>query len=260
MSQYPADSDQPENQPPPQGQAPRLFVRGPKTNQPIVTYVLIGFTVLFYLAQVVLERLTGGDVLFLYLGKINPFIMGGQFWRLFTPALLHASPMHLLANMYALFMLGRSYETINGHLRFFLLCLVSAFGGNVLSFVLGEYPSLGASTLTFGLLAAQAMFIFQNRDFFPNRGRGNLMNILMILLINLAIGVSAGSRIDNWGHLGGLIAGVFFAYLAGARWNVQRVDNHPSMVDQRTSRETWMAFLLVFIAFAAIAAIPFLSR
>ena len=158
MSNYP-DSDQPESQPPPQRQAPRLFVSAPKTNQPIVTYVLIGLTVIFYLAQTVIESLTGVDVLFLYLGKINPFIMEGQFWRLFTPALLHASPLHLLANMYAAFILGRSYESINGHLRFFLLCLVSAFGGNVLSFVLGDYPSLGASTVTFGLLAAQAMFI-----------------------------------------------------------------------------------------------------
>ncbi len=259
MSDFQSDQEQPENQVSPTPPTPR-FLTGPKRTKPILTYVLVGLTVLFYLGQVVLKQIFGFDLLFYLLGKVNEAILLGEVWRLFTPALLHGSPLHLLANMYALYILGRSNETINGHLRFGLLYLVSAFGGNVLSFVLGKYNSLGASTATFGLLTAEAVFIWQNRDFFANRGRNNLVNIAMILALNLMIGLSAGTVIDNWGHLGGAIAGLFFAFLAGTRWSVERVNGVPAFVDQRTTKDSWLAFGLVFLAFAAIAAIPFFSK
>ena len=262
MSDFQPRQDQPENKPPQQDpgaqSAVPSFLRAPKRNKIILTYVLIAVTVIFYIAQVVVERMVGFDLLFLYLGKINGAILSGQVWRLITPVFLHASPLHLLANMYALYILGRSNETVNGHLRFSLLYLISAFGGNVLSFVFGNYPSLGASTATFGLLAAEAVFIWQNREFFPNRGTRNLTNIVVIMVLNLMIGLSAGTIIDNWGHLGGLIAGLFFAFLAGTRWKIERVDGFPAFVDQRTSKDAWMAFGLVLLAFVVIAAIPFL--
>jgi rhomboid protease GluP len=259
MNYFQSDQNQPENQVPPTPPIPR-YLTGPKRSKPILTYVLVGLTVLFYLGQVAVEQIFGFDLLFFFLGKVNEAILLGQVWRLFTPALLHASPLHLLANMYALYMLGRSYETINGHLRFVLLYLISAFGGNVLSFVLGKYNSLGASTATFGLLTAEAVFIWQNRDFFANRGRSNLINIAMILAVNLMIGLSAGTMIDNWGHLGGAIAGLVFAFLAGTRWQIDRVNGIPAFMDQRTKKDAWLAFGLVFFAFATIAAIPFFSR
>ncbi len=262
MSDYQPRRAQSENEPvqqqPDVPSSASSFLRTPKRHKVILTYVLIAVTVLFYIAQVVVERLVGFDLLFLYFGKLNEAIRSGQVWRLITPVFLHASPLHLLANMYALSILGRSNETINGHLRFSLLYLISAFGGNVLSFVLGNYPSLGASTATFGLLAAEAVFIWQNREFFPNRGTRNLTNIVMILVLNLVIGLSAGTVIDNWGHLGGLVAGLFFAFLAGTRWKIERVDGFPAFVDQRTSKDAWMALALVFVAFVAIAAMPFL--
>ncbi len=259
MSDFQSNQEQPENQAVSTPPSPQV-VKGPKRDKPILTFVLIGLTTLFYLAQVVVKQIYGFDLLFYLLGKVNEAILLGQFWRLITPAFLHASPLHLLANMYALYILGRSNETVNGHLRFGLLYLVSAFGGNVLSFVLGKYNSLGASTATFGLLTAEAVFIWQNRDFFANRGRSNLANIAMIFAVNLMIGLSAGNVIDNWGHLGGAIAGLFFAFLAGTHWSVERVNGVPTFIDQRTTKDAWLAFGLVFLAFAVIAAIPFFGN
>jgi len=237
---------------------PQMRILAPKRVKPILTWVLIAVTVLFYFGQVVVEQTTGVDLLFVFLGKINPAIMDGQLWRLITPVFLHGGVMHLLANMYALYILGRSNEMVNGHLRFGMLYFLAAFGGNVLSFVLGKYNSLGASTATFGLLAAEAVFIWQNKSFFANQGRKNLINIAMILVLNLMIGLSSGGVIDNWGHLGGLIAGFFFSYLSGVRWEIRRVDGLPAFGDLRKNKEVIMAGLLVFVAFSAIAAIPFL--
>lgn len=232
-----------------------VFMQGPKQHKPVLTYVLMVFTVLIYLVQTLTKNLYGIDLLFVYFGKVNELILAGQLWRLITPVFLHGSILHLLMNMYALYVLGRSIERINGSYRFGMLYFIGAFGGNVLSFVLSKNPSLGASTAIFGLLAAEAIFIYQNRDFFPNKGRNNLMNIGSILVLNLVIGVTSGS-IDNWGHIGGLIAGAFFAFLAGTRWSI---DREKGFVDQRTWKEAVLAFVLVFLAFSAIAAIPFLT-
>lgn len=147
---------------------------------------------------------------------------------------------------------------LNGHLRFALLYFLGAFGGNVLSFVLGKHPSLGASTAVFGLLISEAIFIWQNKAFFGKQAGRSLLNIAMILGLNLVIGLSSGGVIDNWGHLGGLIAGLFFTFLAGVVWKIERVDGFPAFVDKRSNRDIVMATLLVFVAFAAIAAIPFM--
>lgn len=252
-------SDQPPiidvEQEPQSAQNRPVYMQGPKQHKPVLTYVLMVFTVLIYFFQTLTKNQYGLDLLFVYFGKINNLILGGQLWRLITPVFLHGSMLHLLMNMYALYILGRSIETINGSYRFGMLYFIGAFGGNVLSFVLSKNPSLGASTAIFGLLAAEAIFIWQNRDFFPNKGRNNLMNIGSILALNLVIGLTSGS-IDNWGHIGGLIAGAFFAFLAGTRWSL---DREKGFVDQRTWKDAVSAFVLIFIAFSAIAAIPFFT-
>ena len=234
-------------------------VRGPMRTKPVLVWVILVLTVLFFIVQTIFEQTTGIDFPFLYLGKINQAILAGQIWRLITPVFLHGNILHLFSNMYALYVLGRNNEMLNGHLRFGLLYFLSAFGGNVLSFVLGNYTSLGASTAVFGLLAAEAVFIWQNRTFFGNQAGRSLRSIVMVLMLNLMIGLRPGGVIDNWGHLGGLIAGFFFSYLAGVRWQIDRIDGgYPAFIDRREKKEIIMAVVLVFVAFAAIAVIPFL--
>src|SRR5688572_25737095 len=83
---------------------------------PKVTYAIIGFTVLVYILQLLMD-----GTLELYGAKINPYIRAGQFWRFITPAFLHASPMHIFFNMYALFSIGSLLERHYRHARFAIL-------------------------------------------------------------------------------------------------------------------------------------------
>ena len=84
-------------------------------------------------------------------------------------------------------------------LRLYLIC---GFTGNVFSHVFApKTVSVGASTALFGLIGAQAIFIYKNRRIMRNY-RAALRNIAFVLVVNLMIGLSGG--IDNWGHLGGL--------------------------------------------------------
>jgi len=177
-----------------------------------------------------------------------------------TPALLHSSLIHLMFNMYALRMLGRQIEPFYGRGRFLMLYVLSAFGGNVLSFALSRFNSLGASTAIFGLLAAEGVFIWQNRGVFGKQSQGILMNLAFVLVLNLFIGISPGSNTDNWGHLGGLLAGFFFAFMAGPLLVFRRVEAGARLADSRTKQQVWLGALMVLAAFGAIAAIPFFAR
>lgn len=193
----------------------------PQARKPLVTYVLIGVTVFFYLLQVLSQSLASGgyDLPFLLGGKINEMILQGQVWRLLTPALLHGSLLHIGFNMYALFSLGSSLERYYGHARFLLLYVIGAFCGNALSFLLSPKASIGASTAVFALVAAEAVFIYRNRSLFGGRARSMLTNLGVIIAVNLVIGLQPG--IDNWGHLGGLIGGALFAWFAGPLLQMQ---------------------------------------
>ncbi len=225
--------------------------------KPVMTYILLGITILVFIGQNLLESTLGYDLLFFFGGKINRFIMEGEFWRLVTPAFLHSSVLHIALNMYALYIIGRRLERFYGHGRFFLLYFLSAFAGNVLSFVLTSANSLGASTAIFGLLAAEGMFIFQNRKLFgPMRTRQMMTNLVVILAINLVYGFTSTARVDNMGHIGGLVGGIFFAWKAGP---ILRITGQPPFFEVKDARKIWeiiLASLLVMIGFIVIAAIP----
>lgn len=227
---------------------------------PLVSYAIAGITVLFFLAQQILKRIYGIDLLFVLLGKVNALILTGEVWRLFTPALLHSNLLHLVFNLYALSILGRQIEPFYGKGRFLLLYLLGAFGGNVLSFVLSDYNSLGASTAIFGLLAAEAVFIWQNREIFGKQSQGMLMNLGFVVALNFFIGMSPISNTDNWGHLGGLLAGFFFAFMAGPHLQLRRHEAGFRLEDIREKHQVWLAAIMVLIGFGTIAAIPFFNK
>lgn len=231
----------------------------PRPPTPWVTYVLMGLCILLFGLQLLSESQLNADLPFLFGGKINQAILAGQLWRLITPAFLHGSIYHLLFNMYALYILGNRLENIYGHSRFTALYFVGAFGGNVLSFVLSKSNSLGSSTAIFGLLAANLVLLLTNKEFFGENFRPILSNLVFLLFINLSIGIMPGSSIDNFGHLGGLIAGGFFAILAGPKWKVQNQSGLLRLKDSRSQQEIWLGLLMVFAAFVLMAAIPFLE-
>ena len=231
----------------------------PEAKKPVVTFVILGLTIAIFIAQLVLEKLLGVDLLFVYLGKVNELILRGQLWRLITPALLHSNILHIAFNMYALYIFGTRLEPVYGHVRFLLLYLLAAFGGNVLSFVLSPSPSLGSSTAIFGLLAAEGVLVWHNREYFGPNTRNMLLNLGMVLAVNLMIGLNPTARIDNFGHLGGLLAGFIFSAMAGPKWKVGRGEAGFFLKDNRLKQDAFIAALIVFAGFALMAAIPFLQ-
>ena len=251
-------SEQPET---PTNEAPRepVTVKMPG-RKPIVTYTLVGITSLIFVIQYLTQNTFGYDLLFVLGGKINDAIIAGQVWRLITPVLLHGSFLHLVMNMYALYIIGRRLERFYGGGKFLLLYLLSAYAGNVLSFVLTPNASLGASTAIFGLFAAEGIFILQNRKLFgPARSRQMITNLVMILAINLIYGFMPNSSVDIMGHIGGLLGGVFFAWKGGPVLSLTGAPPLFEVKDIRKTAEMWLAAVVVLIGFTVIALIPFVT-
>ncbi len=72
--------------------------------------------------------------------------LGSEPWRLLSSAFLHGGPLHLLLNMWALWVFGTALERLFGPARFLTLYGASALGGGLLSAVIrAEGLAVGAS-------------------------------------------------------------------------------------------------------------------
>jgi len=221
--------------------------------RPVVSYTLLVVTILVYMLQLLSSSLLGYDLPVALGMKVNDLIAQGQIWRLFTPMFLHGGILHIGFNMYALFVLGPGLERYFGSSRFLALYLLSGFAGNVMSFAFSPANSLGSSTAIFGLLGAQGVFVYRNREIFGGFARRALTNVVWIAAVNLLIGLTPG--IDNWGHLGGLIGGTVFAWLGGPLLALEGTYPSFTVVDRRTTRDWLLAAVLdgaLFTAFAAL--------
>ena len=171
----------------------------PSSGVPVVTYTLIGINLALYLAQWV-----SGGAVYQALAYYPPFT-AAEPWRMITSAFLHspASILHILFNMYSLFIFGPIIEHAVGRARFVALYLLAAFGGSVAVLLLAPGAVVvGASGAIFGLLGA--FFVIQRRL------GGNNMQLLIVIGLNLVIGFIVPG-VAWQAHLGGLVVGAAVA-------------------------------------------------
>lgn len=182
----------------------------------IITYLLIFACIATFFAAFMID---GPDILTgkmlgtvgAYGANWGPLLQAGEIWRLVTHIFLHGSLMHILVNMYSLHILGSQIETLMGRFKFTVIFLVSGICGGLLSGLLNESPSVGASGAIFGLMGAMLYFGIQYRTYL---GEALKKQILPVILINLAIGFMS-TGIDNYAHIGGLVAGIFCTMALG---------------------------------------------
>jgi rhomboid protease GluP len=243
-----AQSELPPAAPPP---GP-ISLRLPSTSTRL-TFIILGLTILVYLLQTASTYLFGYDLPLMLGAKEGDLIRQGQLWRLITPVLLHGSLLHIGFNMYALFSFGMGLERRFGHVRFLVLYLLAGFAGNVLSFLFSSGISVGSSTSIFGLLAAEGIFLYQNRKLFGAEAKRAIGNLVTIAAINLVFGLSSGGLIDNWGHIGGLLGGLVFTWFSGPIWQVEGTFPLLRLVDSRTRRDLILGSAVVLILFGGLA-------
>ncbi len=158
-------------------------------------------------------------------------LQGGEFHRLFTAMFLHGDVAHIFVNMYSLYILGNTVERVFGHMRFALVYFGGGLAGSVLSVVLGGWftPSLGASGAIFALLGAEIVFLYQNRKLMGERAKSRRNYLLFLAALNLGLGLIS-TRIDNFGHIGGLLGGLVLGWLLSP---VYLLRSHPDYAEEQ---------------------------
>jgi len=147
--------------------------------------------------------------------KFAPYIFRGQYYRLFTPLFLHSGVVHLLNNMISLWNIGPAVENSFGPLVFATTYVFSGVLGNLVScYTLKRSFGIGASGAVFGLVGALAFHVFRNRRVLGPGAERTLDSLKRTLFINVVYGIS-NNQIDHSAHLGGLVGGAIFAFLAG---------------------------------------------
>lgn len=132
----------------------------------------------------------------------------GQYWRILTGASLHGGLIHLAFNCYAFYSFGKLIETLSNRAHLALVFLLSAIGGGILSLVfLPDTPSVGASGGIVGFLGYMTVYGFKRRKLLPD---GFLSNMLFNVAFIAFVGIFVLPNVDNFGHLGGLLAGALY--------------------------------------------------
>jgi len=200
-----------------------------KKRQPIATIAILALLVAVFIVEQIAKvgdkgaGLLGVDVGTLFaLGAMNSDAVSkdGEWYRLFSAALLHADALHLLFNGVALGLAGYLLESLVGRAWLLGLFLVGAAGGSLMGLVINpaNIVSVGASGAVMGLLAAALVLAMR----FPAGAKRvqvqlRLLQFLIPSLIPLATSRQEG-RIDFAAHFGGAIVGLVAGYTLFAIW------------------------------------------
>ena len=127
-------------------------------------------------------------------------IENGQWYRLFTVALVHGGWIHLLFNMLALYSLGFNIENYLGRNKYIFILFTSLLFGSLTSYLFNPLTSMavGSSGMIFGLFGCLLIV--------GKRLGANLKEGAGLIALNLAIPFLIPG-IDWKAHLGGLIGG-----------------------------------------------------
>jgi membrane associated rhomboid family serine protease len=187
---------------------------------PPATRVLI----LINIAVFLLQQVPGAGDLIAQLFALWPLGGGFRPWQLITYAFLHGGVLHILFNMFALYMFGGALERYWGGRRlvlFFLVCVLTA----ALTQLAAQYPGatgavadaadaggpvIGASGGVFGVLLAFAWYFPKQRIIllFPPIPMPAWLFVTLYGLLELFLGVTGTQAgVAHFAHLGGMLGG-----------------------------------------------------
>jgi membrane associated rhomboid family serine protease len=174
----------------------------------VVPVLILLNVVVFAVTAFEARSITGNDrsSLFVDWTLVPSLVAGGDYWRLVTAGFLHFGnyggygPVHLIFNMFALYVLGRDLEVALGRVRFLAVYALALLGGSVAVMLFGEPLGsvAGASGAIYGLFGGIAVVVF--------RAKMNPRPVLILLGINIFLSVALPG-ISLLGHLGGLVVG-----------------------------------------------------
>lgn len=191
----------------------------------VLTNILVGLNVAVYLWMTFFRHVSPTspttDQVIYFGGNYGPLTLGTQPWRLLTSIFVHIGFVHLLANMWALYVLGRLAESLYGRWSYLTTYLLAGLAGSVASLLWNPMNvSAGASGAIFGVVGALITTFLVGKLPLP---RHNIRFILITLIVfagfDLIYGIWKSAENaphpDNAAHIGGLVFGLIVGVLLG---------------------------------------------
>jgi rhomboid protease GluP len=226
------------------GEANKYFARSRgDVLAPFMTYLIIAITVVTSLSA-----MSGALTRFGYIDPnslegqlaMHPLLVAhGEYYRLLSVTLVHdpSDILHLLFNMYALWYAGQLVERMYGSWVTLFLYVVCGIAASATSYAFGPGGwSVGASGAVFGLFGVIVVATRFHHAILDAQSRGLAGQIVFLIVINLAIGFSGLFNVDNFAHVGGLIAGLWLGFVLppiqvqtlASAWQGRRGDRSPA--------------------------------
>jgi rhomboid protease GluP len=177
------------------------------------TIILIALNIAFY----IYTSVAGGDFLntsvdmILKYGQVNAYVIyNGWYYQLFTSLFVHANIAHIAGNMVFLLIFGLRGEEMFSLPEYLSIYFLGGLTGNLFSLLLLPLntPSVGASGAIFAMFGAATIYA---RHGFSQSIIGALIYAFFLLFL------SSGPGVNNFAHIGGLIAGLLIGYVLATR-------------------------------------------
>ena len=204
----------------------------PTSGKPIVSYSIIFFCIIIFLAQLGLDEIEIRDFTYSY-GLIPSVLMGidqlpdnlnkiSPIGTIFTSMFMHGGWMHLIGNMLYLWIFADNIEDDLGTLNFVIFYFVSGIGAamsQVFIDINSQIPMIGASGAIGGVLGAYLINYPNARvlvlipfGFFSQLLKIRALYVLgfwfILQFINSFLSSSSGGGVAYAAHIGGFISGV----------------------------------------------------
>lgn len=162
---------------------------------------LIALNITIYVLTIL--PIIGNFVFYFGLGS-NRLISDSEWWRFVTPMFLHGGLLHLLFNMFSLYLFGPELEKLAGKVRFLTIYFMAGLFGTMVTFLLQDldYNHVGASGAIYGIFGAFAALVYYARNTMPQ-----LKGIIVPIIVISVIMTFLQPNINITAHLTGLVVG-----------------------------------------------------
>ncbi len=201
----------------------------PSSTFPLIILLLISINILIFIHEISLEKsleLFIGSYSIIPTRFFSPKIdIFSRFYPLITSTFLHGSWVHLIGNMWFLWIFGNNIEDRMGHVRFPFFYLGCGIAGGLAHIYINpesSIPSIGASGAISGILGAYFVL-------YPFSQVLTLVPIFFVYFVRLpaffflglwfllqffsgASSILSGETVTGgvawWAHIGGFVAGI----------------------------------------------------
>ena len=227
----------------------------PRFGTPYVNYLIVALNVIVFLFEVMLSpgqrdalmfrlgfvplrvtALLGGLTQIHTHGSLLPVTAESALWPVISSMFLHASWLHLIMNMWALWIFGDNVEDYLGHFRYLGFYLLTGLGAALLHYTMNYrsgLPSVGASGAIAGVMGAYLLlypsarvltlvplFFFITFIHLPAwlvLGYWFVGQFLAGAATAIAYSSQTAGGIAFWAHVGGFVTGMLFVKLFPTR-------------------------------------------